>query len=383
MAFSSHLGAAVGQRGRTGAPVTGEKVEAAVATPYTATHALEMAAANIPNPSKAHYGGEDAWFTLSNRGKGDSFAVADGVGGWGESDVNPGEYSALFVETAKSFMKECAKIGKSQGTKEFPLAIQAALNAGHQAARIPGSTTACIAELQGDVLVCANVGDSGMIVARNGRVVQRTTPQQHFFDCPLQFGAYPEYVDATDDASDAQILRTAVEAGDVIVMASDGLWDNVYEEEVLELLPTSPKDVAGAAEAIANLAFEHSQDEWWESPYCENAIEEGLDLPWWEKLATFSFDEGRFELGKLRGGKQDDITVVVAYVKETPRGGVAGAVSGAKAMLGGGDEDGGGSAVPLGQEEEAAEEEAAPEAREWISRWRNAFTGATNGRRSG
>ena len=41
---------------------------------------------------------------------------------------------------------------------------------------------------------------------------------------------------------------------------------------------------------------------------------QGLDLPWWEKLIGASFKNGRFQLRQLTGGKQDDITVLVARV---------------------------------------------------------------------
>ena len=44
-------------------------------------------------------------------------------------------------------------------------------------------------------------GDSGFIVVRNGRTVFRTKPEQHFWDCPLQFAAKPEY---------AQVCRAAL-----------------------------------------------------------------------------------------------------------------------------------------------------------------------------
>ena len=36
-------------------------------------------------------------------------------------------------------------------------------------------------------------GDSGFLVARQGGIVFQTTPVQHFWDCPLQFAAHPDY----------------------------------------------------------------------------------------------------------------------------------------------------------------------------------------------
>jgi protein phosphatase PTC7 len=41
-----------------------------------------------------------------------------------------------------------------------------------------------------------------------------------------------------------------------------------------------------------------------------------LDWPWWMKLANTRLRDGRLQLGELSGGKQDDITVLVAVVCE-------------------------------------------------------------------
>lgn len=60
-------------------------------------------------------------------------------------------------------------------------------------------------------------GDSGFIVVRGGQIVLRSSPKQHFFDCPLQFGSYPEHVDDTDTADDAEIYQLPVLPGDVII----------------------------------------------------------------------------------------------------------------------------------------------------------------------
>ena len=47
---------------------------------------LEVAVEDIPHPEKAIYGGEDAYFVCDM-----AVGVADGVGGWQESGVNPKE----------------------------------------------------------------------------------------------------------------------------------------------------------------------------------------------------------------------------------------------------------------------------------------------------
>lgn len=76
----------------------------------------------------------------------------------------------------------------------------------------------------------------------------------------------------------------------------------------LSLLPAECCEIVGlpcgAATALAALASKHAADPEYMSPYTLEALEQGQDLPVWEKM-----------LGKKRqGGKLDDITVVVAQV---------------------------------------------------------------------
>jgi protein phosphatase PTC7 len=86
-------------------------------------------------------------------------------------------------------------------------------------------------------------GDSGFVLVRNGEVVFKSPVLQHFFDCPLQFGACPDYSESTDTAEDAAVFELPVQPGDILVAGSDGLWDNCYEHELLALLPDRPEAV--------------------------------------------------------------------------------------------------------------------------------------------
>ncbi len=54
-------------------------------------------------------------------------------------------------------------------------------------------------------------------MVRGGKVVARSKPLQHYFDCPLQFGAFPEFVEATDTAAEADGYSIPLAPGDVIV----------------------------------------------------------------------------------------------------------------------------------------------------------------------
>lgn len=56
---------------------------------------------------------------------------------------------------------------------------------------------------------------------------------------------------------------------------SDGLWDNVYSSEVLELVPSRPQDIDSAADRIAKLARRHAADPNFASPYTAEARAQG------------------------------------------------------------------------------------------------------------
>jgi protein phosphatase PTC7 len=172
-----------------------------------------------PPLSQEHYGGEDAHFT-SDVGGG-AMGVADGVGGWADSGVNPAEYSRRFMEVAKAYLegKEGYAPASAALSPEPLVDPRGALNAAHMHTRVPGSATAVVMQLDRKTrkLAAANLGDSGFFVARAGRIAVKSKPLQHFFDCPLQFGAYPEYVEATDSAEQAELFLIPLQVGDVIV----------------------------------------------------------------------------------------------------------------------------------------------------------------------
>ncbi|GLI62879.1 hypothetical protein VaNZ11_005635 [Volvox africanus] len=282
---------------------------------------LRSSVCYLPHPDKVHYGGEDAHF-ITDYGGG-AIGVADGVGGWQESGVNPADYSRTLMQLARAYL-EGKDIFEDLAASRHGVLVdpRGALEAAHMNTKVPGSATACIMQLDqsNSLLVAANLGDSGFVVIRDGRELVRSKPLQHYFDCPLQFGAFPEFVEATDTAEMADIYSIALRPGDVIVAGSDGLWDNCYVTEIISLLPKGPTDVQASAEAIATAARRHASDAEYASPYTREALSQGLDLPWWDKLLGMSFKGGKVHLKQLTGGKMDDITVLVSFVDmvETP-----------------------------------------------------------------
>jgi protein phosphatase PTC7 len=90
----------------------------------------------------------------------------------------------------------------------------------------PGASTALVVSLRGATLEWACVGDSAFAVLRGGRVVHRSAPQQHSFNCPYQLSAA-----GGDRLADADVGEVPVADGDVVVVGTDGLFDNVFDVE--------------------------------------------------------------------------------------------------------------------------------------------------------
>ena len=173
-----------------------------------------------------------------------------------------------------------------------------------------GKFHACIATVDAayGLMRTANLGDSGFMLVRGDpgkrEVAHRSPHQEHEFGRPFQLGHH----DASDHPRDAMLTTFPLEPGDVIVMGSDGLWDNLSESEILELVEQafnstgyqrglgaeSRAAAARASGAVVSAAYAASMDKRRTTPY--------------SLAATENFDM------VYSGGKKDDITAVVVNV---------------------------------------------------------------------
>jgi len=93
-----------------------------------------------------------------------------------------------------------------------------------------------------------------------------------------------------------QVFTIDVQSGDVIVAGTDGVYDNLYNEEITGVVVSSVRaglDPKGTAQKIAELARQRAVDKKRQSPFATAAQEAGY---------------------RYYGGKLDDITAVVSYV---------------------------------------------------------------------
>lgn len=75
------------------------------------------------------------------------------------------------------------------------------------------------------------VGDCGLMVIREGKIVYETEAQQHDVDYPFQLGD-----GSADTPKDGVRVLIPVRRGDVVVMGSDGIFDNVYSHDICNLM---------------------------------------------------------------------------------------------------------------------------------------------------
>lgn len=240
-------------------------------------NSLSVGSFLIPHDDKKVKGGEDAWFISDDK---NTIGVFDGVGGWASSGIDPKEYSHQLSIQCKNAVDLKSKI--------HPLQI---LRYGYDSSlHIHGSSTACIISVIENQFISANLGDSGFRIIRSGKVILSSTIQQHRFNTPYQLG------NQSDDLPEiADIKQITLKPGDYIVLGTDGLFDNLYDSEILQALSEIPieSSIQTMAESIALKAYEVSKSNQVKIPFNEMA-EHHFGMSYWEN------------------GKQDDITVIVA-----------------------------------------------------------------------
>ncbi|KAH8910731.1 5-azacytidine resistance protein azr1 [Coniochaeta sp. PMI_546] len=200
--------------------------------------------------------GQDAFFVsrIGDSAGSVALGVADGVGGWMDSGVDPADFSHAFCGyMAAEAYEHTSSDGAKQPPKTTTLTARELMQKGYDAAcRDPsihaGGSTAIVGLLDGTrgVLEVANLGDSGFVHLRPNRVHARSPPQTHAFNTPFQLSVIPPSMmlraarfggaRLCDLPRDADVTRHNLRHGDVLVFASDGLWDNLFDQDVLRLV---------------------------------------------------------------------------------------------------------------------------------------------------
>lgn len=261
----------------------------------------------VPHPKKVSTNGEDAIMLTSK-----AIGVFDGVGSWKGEGVDAGKYSRRLARLTSRQLE-------SSRITSFEALRKAALQN-----KLPGSSTACVANISGSNLCGVNVGDSGLIVFRDGQAVFETNMGTHGYNFPhqLKSGHLKDLFQSTP-------IDVSLQYGDVIITASDGLFDNVSISDIKGIVKTHVlswnADRNDIRQTFHGRLLEHECIEGSDSiksttrevrllslvndlvnNACKIAHDREADSPFSRKSQTAN--------KAYRGGKLDDITVMASMV---------------------------------------------------------------------
>jgi len=246
----------------------------------------------IPHPAKLDTGGEDR-FLIDE--KNNMCVVADGVGGWDILGVDPGIFTHKLLENCKSVV--------SKNPKYSPLQIMQEAYDQLLKTNCEGSCTCCIVKLYNEnnktILKYANLGDSGFRVIRGNKLLFRSKEQCKMFNFPYQLGSNGRgYADTPDQSDEGEIN---LENGDIIIMGTDGLFDNVFDDDLVSRCIEQKENTNDKKKIVSTCVMELCK-------YAQNiSISRTAETP-------FGFNAARAALN-WPGGKEDDITVVAIQYK--------------------------------------------------------------------
>lgn len=239
-----------------------------------------------PSPCRACAQGEDAYFwTFQQDGVPGAGIAVIGVAD-GTSAAEGGVYSTTLMGEAEAWV--LANGAKSADVTPEKIMSEAWAETAHRS--IEGRSTACIVKLSSDSRGCAAsiLGDSGLLLLRpteNGvfsipfSMHDHVDEQQHYFNCPYQLGSLGGA--EANTPADALNAEFAVAPGDIIIVATDGLFDCLWPEDVATIISlvrtAAPSTSAGRlAEKLVEQAQSQAQDSRRETPFGARAKEEGL-----------------------------------------------------------------------------------------------------------
>ncbi|KAI7737425.1 hypothetical protein M8C21_004876 [Ambrosia artemisiifolia] len=248
---------------------------------YLTDDILLSGAALLEHPFKALTGGHDAYFVADGKWLG----VANGVSQWSLEGTGLGVYAQELMRTCEEILLDTSNVPLTN-----PVEL---LCRGVKETNMSGSANVLIANFNGQALHVANIGDTGFLIIRHGAVYKKSSPLLHEFHFAVQ-------VDDSDDP--LQLVEEhliELEVGDIVVSATDGLFDNLYEREITMIVSKSlqagmkPQEIANI---LAKRAQEVGKSSFVRSPFSDAAQAAGYT--------------------GYAGGKPDNVAVIVSLVEK-------------------------------------------------------------------
>ena len=236
---------------------------------------------------------EDAYF-ISEKALG----VADGIGGvLTDFGVSSKQFSSELMSTCKELLTSKCIQGKE--------AVQLAL----KNMQSGGSSTYLIASILKNTLKVSILGDCSLLLFRKSigkvKIILKTAPKTYDKITPYQVSKAfsPSQLKNSKGQIrdrfkiDSDEYSVFVQEGDFVLMGSDGLFDNVFEEDIFKIVKKNFDSEEKVAEQVFQLAMEKSA---------------GIE-------ATPFSNRFSNEKNFWVGGKRDDITVLASKITKSFR----------------------------------------------------------------
>jgi protein phosphatase PTC7 len=226
----------------------------------------------LPHPDKQRTGGEDAYLATAR-----TIGVADGVGSWSRHHVDAGLYSRSVMKAMSAAVDAADEASRWGDDDHIPTLRAMLAQATAECSGITGSSTFTFGALHGADLEVLQIGDCGCIVLRPDaaglKVLLQTTPQQYGFNHPLQLGTGSSLT-----AEDATSTIVPVQAGDLVLLGSDGIFDNIFEDELLRIINRHrASDLDAACAELVDHAMRNAMTNA-PTPFAEHAMSHGITL---------------------------------------------------------------------------------------------------------
>lgn len=265
--------------------------------------------ANEPKLEKIETGGEDALYYSKNL-----LAVADGVGGWALQGIDSSRYSKKLIENAKAFFEKNPE-HYSQNPKD--LLVECAKKNLEM-----GTSTFILATLWEKYIKVGFIGDSGyMIFTPKLRQLPQnrgynimysadvvSKEQEHDFNFPFQIG-----INGDDPELKAQTFQHEVNYGQLIVIFSDGVLDNLFSHDVEYILNTYIEEIKQVHGRGLRNVVENFDGQYFSEFLVKKTYEISQKKDFISPFAVGAMNAGLLALG----GKMDDISVVSAMIRFT------------------------------------------------------------------
>ena len=282
-------------------------------------------------------GGEDSFFT-TKKNEQLFVGVADGVGSWKPQKAkDAARYSQELMRSAARFTMNGDDHNTSNGEDSNNAPRSMAHFAWHRVSetlQFDGASTLCLVHI-GELLEddgafqcrldAFNLGDSGFSVYRHLNdnqmdadygLIYKSPAQEQGFGIPYQLGSHPT-ANRVDDGH--SVTRLLLKSLDIVVVGSDGLWDNLWDHEMAQIIGDSMASYHrqwnenGNSKGLSFGNFVHRQivgggltHKIMKEAYL-SSIDRKKSTPWSVSM-TDTVDM------VYDGGKPDDITCVVVFI---------------------------------------------------------------------